>query len=141
MLKRNEIAISMDGRGAWRDNVFVERFWRSLKYEEVYLRAYNAASEAKFRIGAYIEFYNNLRPHSSLDGDTPAEVYFKQPLERRHNLRTHHIAEADPLFKKPVPPLYSTSLRLFVKPSATFHIGGLANGSTFFRRGFQLPSA
>jgi putative transposase len=82
MLKSNGIAVSMDGRGAWRDNVVVERFWRSLKYEEVYLRAYGSASEAKLRIGAYIEFYNRIRPHSSLDGDTPAEVYFKQSQQK-----------------------------------------------------------
>jgi putative transposase len=82
MLTSNGIAISMDGRGAWRDNVVIERFWRSLKYEEVYLRAYGSATEPKLRIGAYIEFYNTFRPHSSLDGETPAEVYFKQPQQR-----------------------------------------------------------
>jgi putative transposase len=78
-LKTRGIAISMDGRGAWRDNVFVERFWRSIKYEEVYLRAYESASEAKAFIGRYITFYNASRPHSSLDGRTPDEVYFSQP--------------------------------------------------------------
>jgi putative transposase len=77
-LKTRGIAISMDGRGAWRDNVFVERFWRSIKYEEVYLRAYESASEAKAFIGRYITFYNASRPHSSLDGRTPDEVYFSQ---------------------------------------------------------------
>jgi len=78
-LKDHGIAISMDGKGAWRDNVFIERFWRSLKYEEVYLRAYESASEAKHFIGRYIKFYNELRPHSALDGRTPDEVYFNQP--------------------------------------------------------------
>ena len=82
MLKANDIAISMDGRGAWRDNVVVERFWRSLKYEEVYLRAYESASIAKHFIGQYIAFYNELRPHSTLDGKTPSEVYFKKPLRK-----------------------------------------------------------
>jgi putative transposase len=82
MLKSHAIAISMDGRGAWRDNVFVERFWRSLKYEEVYLRAYETASEAKHFIGRYISFYNSDRPHSSLDGSTPDEVYFNQPTAK-----------------------------------------------------------
>ncbi len=81
MLKAKGIAISMDGRGAWRDNVFIERFWKSLKYEEVYLRAYESASEAKYFIGRYIRFYNEFRPHSSLDGRTPDAVYFRQPTE------------------------------------------------------------
>jgi putative transposase len=81
-LKSYGIAISMDGRGAWRDNVFVERFWRSLKYEEVYLRAYETTSEAKHFIGRYISFYNSERPHSALDGCTPDEVYFNQPTEK-----------------------------------------------------------
>jgi transposase InsO family protein len=58
----NGIALSMDGKGAWRDNVFVERFWKSLKYEEVYLHAYESVSEAKSGIGKYIAFYNGLRP-------------------------------------------------------------------------------
>ena len=78
-LKDRGIAVSMDGKGAWRDNVFVQRFWRSIKYEEVYLRAYESASEAKHFIGRYIAFYNEHRPHSSLDGRTPDEVYFSQP--------------------------------------------------------------
>ena len=79
LLKDHEIQISMDGKGAWRDNVFVERFWRSIKYEEVYLRAYESASEAKASLGRYIAFYNEQRPHSSLDGDTPDAVYFNSP--------------------------------------------------------------
>jgi putative transposase len=78
-LEDRSIAVSMDGKGAWRDNVFVERFWRSIKYEEVYLRAYESATEAKQFIGRYIAFYNEHRPHSSLDGRTPDEVYFSQP--------------------------------------------------------------
>jgi putative transposase len=75
MLKGHGIAISMDGKGAWRDNVFVERFWRSIKYEEVYLRAYESAPEAKHFIGRYITFYNSARPHSSHGGKTPDTVY------------------------------------------------------------------
>ena len=74
----NKIAISMDGRGAWRDNVFVERLWKSLKYEEVYLRAYDSVGEARASLGRYLEFYNSLRPHSSLDRQTPDEAYFNQ---------------------------------------------------------------
>jgi len=71
-----KIAISMDGKGAWRDNVFVERLWRSVKYEEVYLRAYDSVSEARASISRYLAFYNERRPHSSLDGRTPDEAYF-----------------------------------------------------------------
>jgi putative transposase len=82
LLKGHGIAISMDGKGAWRDNVFVERFWRSIKYEEVYLRAYESAPEAKQYIGRYIGFYNEHRPHSSLGGRTPHAVYFNQPTEK-----------------------------------------------------------
>jgi len=80
VLQRAEIAISMDGRGAWRDNVFVERLWRSIKYEEVYLHAYGSVPEARAGIGRYLGFYNSGRPHSSHGGQTPDEVYFNQPL-------------------------------------------------------------
>ena len=68
--------ISMDGKGSWRDNVFVERLWRSVKYEEVYLRAYDSVREARASIGRYLDFYNRKRPHSSLDARTPDQVYF-----------------------------------------------------------------
>lgn len=78
VLKGNDIAISMDGKGAWRDNVFVERLWRSIKYEEVYLRAYDSVGEARQSIGRYLEFYNRRRPHSSLDGMTPDQAYFTE---------------------------------------------------------------
>jgi putative transposase len=82
VLIKSGIAISMDGKGAWRDNVFVERLWRSVKYEEVYLRAYDTASEARALIGRYLDFYNCRRPHSSLDGNTPDHAYFT-PLPTR----------------------------------------------------------
>jgi putative transposase len=75
-LKENAIAISMDGKGRWRDNVFVERIWKSIKYEEVYLHAYASVSEARTSIGRYLEFYNSIRPHSSLKALTPDQVYF-----------------------------------------------------------------
>ncbi|MCK1424831.1 IS3 family transposase [Bradyrhizobium sp. 182] len=75
-LTSNGIAISMDGKGAWRDNVFVERLWRSIKYEEVYLQAYDSVSDARASIGRYLDFYNGRRPHSSLDGGTPDQAYF-----------------------------------------------------------------
>lgn len=78
LLLKHKIAISMDGKGAWRDNVFVERLWRTIKYEEVYLRAYNNVPEARASLVRYIDgFYNTKRPHSSLDGQTPDEAYFK----------------------------------------------------------------
>src|SRR5439155_25990291 len=76
LLIGNAIAISMDGRGAWRDNVFVERLWRSVKYEEVYLRAYDSVSEARASLARYFRFYNAKRPHSSLDARTPERVYY-----------------------------------------------------------------
>ena len=76
VLKDAEIAISMDGRGAWRDNVFVERLWRTIKYEEVYLHAYSNVPEARAAIRKYLTFYNTKRPHSSLDGRTPDQAYF-----------------------------------------------------------------
>ena len=76
VLLRNEIKISMDGKGAWRDNVFVERLWRSVKYEEVYLRAYDSVSDARGSIGRYLDLYNRRRPHSSLDDMTPDQAYF-----------------------------------------------------------------
>jgi putative transposase len=76
VLIENGIAISMDGKGAWRDNVFVERLWRSVKYEEVYLRAYDSVGDARTSIGRYLNFYNDRRPHSSLDGTTPDQAYF-----------------------------------------------------------------
>ena len=76
LLLENGIAISMDGRGSWRDNVFVERLWRSVKYEEVYLRAYDSVAEARASLGRYLTFYNTRRPHSSLDARTPDHAYF-----------------------------------------------------------------
>ena len=76
VLYKNAIKISMDGKGAWRDNVFVERLWRTVKYEEVYLRAYDSVSDARELIGRYLDLYNRRRPHSSLDGMTPDQAYF-----------------------------------------------------------------
>ena len=77
LLKENDIRISMDGKGAWRDNVFVERLWRSVKYEEVYLHAYETVSMARAGLKRYFRFYNSRRPHSGLDQKTPDQVYFK----------------------------------------------------------------
>ena len=78
VLLKAGIAISMDGKGSWRDNVFVERLWRSIKYEEVYLRAYETVSDARASIGRYLAFYNGRRPHSSLDRQTPDQAYFNR---------------------------------------------------------------
>ena len=84
MLTDKGVTISMDGKGAWRDNVFVERLWRSVKYEEVYLRAYDSVAQARASLGRYLDFYNRRRPHSSLDRRTPDRAYFEgaMPLAR-----------------------------------------------------------
>ena len=76
-VKDKHVTISMDGKGCWRDNVFVERIWRSVKYEEVYLHAYDTVSEARAGISRYFTFYNCQRSHSSLDKLTPNEYYEK----------------------------------------------------------------
>ena len=81
LLKANEIQISMDGKGGWKDNVFVERLWKSVKYEEVYLRAYESVPEARTGLGRYFEFYNAGRPHSSLGGMTPDQFFDRAPAE------------------------------------------------------------
>jgi putative transposase len=75
-LRKHGIQISMDGRGQWRDNVFVERLWKSVKYEDVYLKAYDTVSDARAGISRYIEFYNSRRPHRAHGGRTPDVVYF-----------------------------------------------------------------
>ena len=80
VLQNHNIAISMDGRGAWRDNVFVERLWRPVKYEEVYIKAYTSVTEARASLGCYFTFYNTRRPHQGLDGRTPDQAYFT-PLQ------------------------------------------------------------
>lgn len=80
VLLSKEIEISMDGKGRATDNIFIERFWKSLKYEEVYLKAYDSVKEAVFNIGEYIWDYNNDRPHSSLADKTPEETYSQKDL-------------------------------------------------------------
>ena len=81
LLVEHGIRISRDGRGCWRDNVFVERLWRSLKFEEVYLHAYDSVSAARAGLGGYFQRYNTERPHSSLADRTPDEAYFSpRPL-------------------------------------------------------------
>jgi len=78
-LQDHRIAISMDGKGCWRDNVFVERLWKTIKYEHVYLHAYESVSDARAKLAVYIDFYNSRRPHSSIDRRTPDDVYFDRP--------------------------------------------------------------
>ncbi len=74
-LKANGIKISMDGKGRWLDNIFIERLWRSLKYECVYLNAFDNLKDAKEKLSTWIDYYNHERPHSSLNDQTPNEVY------------------------------------------------------------------
>jgi putative transposase len=82
LLRDHGIAISMDGQGCWRDNIFVERLWRTIKYEEVYLHAYDTVSAATAGLTRYLTLYNTRRPHSSLADQTPDEAYFT-PLSIR----------------------------------------------------------
>jgi len=79
LVKRHGIRISMDGKGCWRDNVFVERLWKSVKYEEIYLHGYETVTDAKQALNRYFDFYNRRRPHSTLDGKAPDTVYFNLP--------------------------------------------------------------
>jgi len=76
VLEKACVQISMDGKGRWMDNVFIERLWRSLKYEEVYLKAYDSIPDARRQIGAYFELYNRRRPHQALGNRTPDDVFF-----------------------------------------------------------------
>ena len=80
VLKKHDIKISMDGKGRWIDNVFVERLWRSLKYEEVYLKAYKTVAEARTSIAVYLDYFNNERRHSSLGRKTPDNVFFNHQV-------------------------------------------------------------
>ncbi|MDN8617449.1 integrase core domain-containing protein, partial [Variovorax ginsengisoli] len=75
-VKRIGARQSMDGKGCWRDNVFVERLWKCVKYEDVYLKAYDSVSAARLNLAVYFDFYNARRPHQSHDGCTPDMVYF-----------------------------------------------------------------
>jgi putative transposase len=83
LIQGHGIRLSMDGKGRWVDNVFVERLWKSVKYEAVYLHAYDSVAEARQGLQRYFQFYNQRRPHSSLDGQTPNAVYFSSlPLNQ-----------------------------------------------------------
>jgi len=82
LVQQHGIQLSMDGKGSWRDNLFIERLWKSVKYEEVYLHGYDSVTEAHRGLAHYFTFYNQGRPHSALDGRTPDMVYFA-PLPQR----------------------------------------------------------
>jgi putative transposase len=83
LIQGHGIRVSMDGKGRWVDNVFIERLWKSVKYEEVYLHAYDTVSQAREGLQRYFKFYNERRPHSSLDGKTPDSVYFNSlPIQQ-----------------------------------------------------------
>jgi putative transposase len=83
VLKNNDIRISMDGKGRFMDNIFIERLWRSLKYEEIYLKEYSTLKELSQELKTYFEFYNFERPHQSLNKRTPAEAYWGEAVDRR----------------------------------------------------------
>lgn len=94
LLKDHSIRVSMDGRGCWRDNIIVERLWRTLKYGNIYLHAYETGSEARSGIGFWLHKYNSTRPHSSLDDYTPDEVYNGIPLQNGPDPRKGEIKKA-----------------------------------------------
>ena len=105
-LKDADIQISMDGKGAWRDNVFVERLWRTIKYEKVYLRAYDSVSAARESLLRYLKFYNGKRPHSSLDGSRSGiSQHVATNLGRGLTEREIHLQNRSKLFKRTEPPL------------------------------------
>jgi putative transposase len=83
LLSSRGIRISMDGRGRWLDNIFIERLWRSVKYEEVYLKAYENIAEARRELAAYFDFYNTRRRHQGLKDRTPDEVYWSTLLQNQ----------------------------------------------------------
>jgi len=124
VLIKNGIAISMDGKGAWRDNVFVERLWRSVKYEEVYLKAYDSVSEARASIGRYLDFYNRRRPHSSLDDATPDQVP-PQCRYRKYQLRYWAYAASHPGAHGPASESHATRTRRRATAREPSHIDQL----------------
>ena len=87
ILQDHWVRISMDDRGRYQDNIFVERLWRTVKYEEVYLKAYGNATEARRELGEYFRFYNNRRPHQALCYLTPAQVFYGEPVAKESKER------------------------------------------------------
>ena len=96
LLQQHGVRISMDGKGRYSDNLFVERLWRTVKYEEVYLKAYQDGRDAKVGIGDYFRFYNTERPHQALGYRTPAEVFASILVETTHGGMVESLT-ADPL--------------------------------------------
>ena len=95
-LRKNAIKISMDGKGRWADNICIERFWRSLKYESVFLHSFDNVEQAQKAIGDdYINFYNNIRPHQALDYKTPNKVYTKSNEEKWNNNLLSNLPKRD----------------------------------------------
>ena len=86
ILQDHSVRISMDGRGRYQDNIFVERLWRTVKYEEVYLKAYANGLEARRGLREYFRFYNERRPHQALGYRTPAEAFYGEPAEEDEDL-------------------------------------------------------
>src|SRR6202044_2539419 len=113
-LLENAIAVSMDGRGAWRDNVFVERLWRSVKHEEVYPRAYDSVGEARASLSRYFTFYNTKRPHSSLDARTPRGLQSVFTIIICRRLRQHK-------FSPPLPGLTPVGLKPSLREARQRH--------------------
>ncbi|RAS02512.1 putative transposase [Ensifer adhaerens] len=112
VLTKAEIAISMHGKGAWLDNVLVERLWRSIKYEEVYFHAYKTVSEARAGIGRYPTFYNSRRPHSPLDRQTPDQALLQRARANNGGGIIEaeiHLAKRPKLFRQTEPPLSAQS--------------------------------
>ena len=93
MVQEHGVKISMDGKGRYADNIFVERLWRTVKYEEVYLKAYVNAGEARRGLGAYFRFYNNLRPHQALGYRTPAEVFHGEQEVREEKSKDRRCSD------------------------------------------------
>jgi putative transposase len=112
------IRISMDGRGRWMDNVFIERLWRSLKYECVFLNAFETGSEARADIGRWIDYYNTDRPHSTFGGRTPDEVYARQ--KSRRSWRLNQTRNPSWPCRQTVPETGTTSPRLGNPNSVAF---------------------
>ncbi len=83
-LKNKNIKISMDGKGRWADNIYIERFWRTIKYEEIYINPPNNLADLRKNIDEYIKFYNNKRPHQSLDYKTPSDIYNQLNVSSPH---------------------------------------------------------
>jgi len=97
LLEHHGVRVSMDGKGSYNDNLFIERLWRSVKYEEVYLKAYQDGREARAGIGSYFRFYNSERPHQALGYRTPAEVFLSAPVEAKDKSLVESVRQDIPI--------------------------------------------